>query len=50
MREASREKVTPEHVVIDEAIRDKGDQYTVFSIVGTLHFNCARVEFHSHIF
>jgi hypothetical protein len=34
---ASREKVVREHDVIDEAIRDKGDQYTVFSIVGTLH-------------
>ncbi|KAF9509768.1 hypothetical protein BS47DRAFT_1396612 [Hydnum rufescens UP504] len=34
---ASREKVVREHDVIDEAIRDKGDQYTVFSIpVGIL--------------
>ena len=30
---ASRLKVTDEHGVIDEAIRDRGEGYTVFSIV-----------------
>lgn len=33
MQEASRIKVTNEHSVIDEAIRDRGEGYTVFSIV-----------------
>jgi hypothetical protein len=33
MQEAQKEKVTEEHNVIDEAIRDRGEGYTVFSIV-----------------
>lgn len=33
MEEARKEKVTEEHNVIDEAIRDGGEGYTVFSIV-----------------
>lgn len=33
MREAQKEKVTSEHNVIDEAIQDIGNGYTVFSIV-----------------
>jgi hypothetical protein len=33
MEEARKEKVTEEHAVIDDAIRDRGDGYTVFSIV-----------------
>lgn len=33
MQEASRQKVTDEHSVIDKAIRDRGEGYTVFSIV-----------------
>ena len=33
MRTASGAKVTPEHGVIDEAIQDQGDGYTVFSVV-----------------
>lgn len=33
MQESSRQKVTEEHGVIDEAIRDRGEGYTVFSIV-----------------
>lgn len=33
MQEARRDKVTDEHNVIDDAIRDRGDGYTVFSIV-----------------
>lgn len=33
MQEASRQKVTDEHGVIDDAIRDYGEGYTVFSIV-----------------
>ncbi|KAI9571706.1 hypothetical protein HD554DRAFT_2168957 [Boletus coccyginus] len=38
MREASRIKVTDEHSVIDEAMRDRGEGYTVFSIpVGVLY-------------
>ncbi|KAH0829218.1 hypothetical protein J3R83DRAFT_2781 [Lanmaoa asiatica] len=38
MREASTQKVTNEHGVIDEAIRDRGEGYTVFSIpVGVLY-------------
>lgn len=38
MDEALKEKVTEEHKVIDEAIRDKGEGYTVFSIpVGILY-------------
>jgi len=36
MDEARKEKVTEEHKVIDEAIRDRGDGYTVFSIVSCL--------------
>lgn len=33
MEEARREKVTDEHNVIDDAIRERGEGYTVFSIV-----------------
>lgn len=33
MREASSVKCTSEHNVIDEAIRDRAEGYTVFSIV-----------------
>lgn len=33
MEEARREKATQEHNVIDDAIADRGDGYTVFSIV-----------------
>lgn len=33
MRAAQKEKITPEHDVIDECIRDQGEGYTVFSIV-----------------
>lgn len=36
MRAASAEKQTDEHAVIDDAIRDRGDGYTVFSIVRLL--------------
>lgn len=31
--DATRQKATEEHSVIDEAIRDRGEGYTVFSIV-----------------
>lgn len=34
MEEARKLKVTDEHDVIDDAIRDGGEGYTVFSIVG----------------
>ncbi|KAG8221351.1 NADPH oxidase regulator NoxR [Butyriboletus roseoflavus] len=38
MQEASRQQVTEEHGVIDEAVRDRGEGYTVFSIpVGVLY-------------
>ncbi|KZT58649.1 hypothetical protein CALCODRAFT_432156 [Calocera cornea HHB12733] len=38
MREASREKATDEHAVIDEAIAARGQDYTVFSIpIGVLY-------------
>lgn len=33
MEEARREKATEEHNVIDDAIADRGEGYTVFSIV-----------------
>jgi hypothetical protein len=33
LEDAARQKATDEHSVIDEAIRDGGDGYTVFSIV-----------------
>jgi neutrophil factor 2 len=35
MEEARREKATEEHNVIDDAIQDRGEGYTVFSIVGS---------------
>lgn len=35
MEEARKEKATEEHNVIDDAINDRGDGYTVFSIVST---------------
>lgn len=33
LADATRQQVTEEHSVIDEAIRDRGQGYTVFSIV-----------------
>jgi hypothetical protein len=40
MENALEQKVTEEHDVIDDAIRDRGDGYTVFSIVGhSPHFS-----------
>jgi hypothetical protein len=33
MEDARREKATEEHNVIDDAIQDRGEGYTVFSIV-----------------
>lgn len=33
LEDASRQQSTEEHSVIDEAIRDRGEGYTVFSIV-----------------
>ena len=38
MQEASKQKVTNEHGVIDDAIRDRGEGYTVFSIVRSFNF------------
>jgi len=33
MQEAQKDKATDEHNVIDDAIAEKGEGYTVFSIV-----------------
>ena len=44
MQDAQREKATEEHGVIDDAIQDRGEGYTVFSIVST----CPRLP-HSHL-
>jgi hypothetical protein len=33
LEDAARQQATEEHSVIDEAIRDRGEGYTVFSIV-----------------
>ncbi len=35
MEEARNEKATEEHNVIDDAIQDRGEGYTVFSIVSS---------------
>lgn len=35
MEDARRDKATDEHNVIDDAIQDRGEGYTVFSIVRT---------------
>ena len=37
MQDAQREKATEEHGVIDHAIQDHGQGYTVFSIVSRAH-------------
>jgi hypothetical protein len=42
MEEAKRVKATDEHNVIDDAIADRGEGYTVFSIVRS-HFGCVLV-------
>lgn len=39
MQEAKKDKATDEHNVIDDAIADRGDGYTVFSIVYAFPFN-----------
>jgi hypothetical protein len=39
LEDARREKVTVEHNVIDEAIEDRGEGYTVFSIVSIATFS-----------
>lgn len=36
MEDARKEKATDEHSVIDEAIQNGGDGYTVFSIVSAI--------------
>ena len=46
MEEARQEKATEEHNVIDDAIQDKGEGYTVFSIVRALP-PCLRTLAHS---
>ena len=40
MEEARREKATDEHNVIDDAIADRGEGYTVFSIVRWISVFC----------
>jgi hypothetical protein len=40
MEEARREKATEEHNVIDDAIQDRGEGYTVFSIVSGVLTSC----------
>jgi len=42
MEEARREKATDDHNVIDDAIKDRGEGYTVFSIVSAIHLLCLR--------
>lgn len=39
MQEARKDKATDEHNVIDDAIQDRGEGYTVFSIVSRNIFN-----------
>ena len=39
MEEARRDKATDEHNVIDDAVRDRGEGYTVFSIVSSFLAN-----------
>lgn len=38
MEEARKEKATDEHNVIDEAITERGEGYTVFSIVSSVRY------------
>ena len=38
MEEARREKITDDHNVIDDAIRERAEGYTVFSIVSAIQF------------
>jgi len=38
MEEGRKEKATEEHNVIDDAISDRGEGYTVFSIVSFFFF------------
>jgi hypothetical protein len=42
LEEARREKATEEHNVIDDAINDRGEGYTVFSIVRPFFFSFVR--------
>ena len=39
LAEASADKVTAEHGVIDEGTQDRGEGYTVFSIVCPFHWD-----------
>jgi hypothetical protein len=38
MEEARKEKATEEHNVIDDAIADRGEGYTVFSLVRSFFY------------
>ena len=45
LQEARNEKVTAEHNVVDDAIADRGDGYTVFSIVSkSASICCTRID------
>lgn len=46
MQEAKKDKATDEHNVIDDAIADRGDGYTVFSIVYPFPFNVQPLSNH----
>lgn len=48
MEEARREKATDEHNVVDDAIQDRGEGYTVFSIVRLWHLSLAIGTLKSH--
>jgi neutrophil cytosolic factor 2 len=40
MEEARREKAIDDHDVIDDAIQERAEGYTVFSIVSAINFLC----------
>ena len=48
MQEARREKATEEHNVIDEALADQGQGYTVFSIVSAPSYAADRESLYLH--
>lgn len=47
MQEAKKDKATDEHNVIDDAIADRGEGYTVFSIVHRILFQCYAISDHT---
>lgn len=46
LQEASRDKAIDDHKVIDEAIRDRGEGYMVFSVVCHHHLLCRHITDH----